>query len=145
MAYLCDTYDKTGKLYPKDTKKRAIVNQYMNYDLGTAFRNVRAYGFPEIILGKTRDTTVEEELNETFQDINDHLCSKTYLTGDDVTICDFAMATSLTFLDLIKYDFTPYPKLKAWLDRMRQLPYWKEDHDRMTQCHARIVARRLSS
>ncbi|GLV61319.1 Glutathione S transferase E12 [Carabus blaptoides fortunei] len=41
VAYLVDNYGTTDSLYPKDLKKRAIVNQRMNYDCGVLFPSLK--------------------------------------------------------------------------------------------------------
>jgi len=38
MGYLVDQYGKDDSLYPKDPKKRAIVNQKLYFDCGTLYQ-----------------------------------------------------------------------------------------------------------
>lgn len=43
MTYLADQYGKNDSLYPKDAKKRAVVNQRLFFDLGTLYQAFSAY------------------------------------------------------------------------------------------------------
>ena len=38
MGYLVDKYAKDDALYPKDVQKRAIVDRYLYYDMGSVYR-----------------------------------------------------------------------------------------------------------
>ena len=71
----------------------------------------------------------------------------TYLTGPNVTIGDFSLATSLSFLEVVNFDFSEFPKLKAWRERMRTLPYYSHVHEGFEERKAAIqerMARRKS-
>ena len=41
MQYLVDTYGKDDSIFPKDVKKRALINQKMDYDMGTLYQAVK--------------------------------------------------------------------------------------------------------
>jgi glutathione S-transferase len=38
LIYLVEKYGKNDKFYPRDAKKRAIVNQRMYFDMGTLYK-----------------------------------------------------------------------------------------------------------
>ena len=38
MTYLAEQYGKDDSLYPKDPKKRAMVNQRLYFDMGTLYQ-----------------------------------------------------------------------------------------------------------
>ena len=45
-----------------------------------------------------------------------------YVCGDSLTIADFSAMTSITFLELVKFDkFKDFPKLDSWIARMKAL------------------------
>lgn len=43
MTYLASAYGKNDSLYPKDLKKRAIVDQRLYFDMGTLYAAFGAY------------------------------------------------------------------------------------------------------
>lgn len=43
MTYLADQYAKNDSLYPKDPKKRALVNQRLYFDIGTLYARFADY------------------------------------------------------------------------------------------------------
>ncbi len=65
--------------------------------------------------------------------LNDHWLGhgNKYLTGDEMTIADIFGAGLLTCGHVIRADFKDYPNIVAWLQRMEQLPHWKEVNQAM--------------
>ena len=43
LCYLADKYGQKDSLYPKDVKKRAIVNQRLSFDSGTLYQRFYDY------------------------------------------------------------------------------------------------------
>lgn len=43
MRYLVDMYAPNHSLYPKDVKRRALIDQFLDYDLGTLYKNISDY------------------------------------------------------------------------------------------------------
>lgn len=41
-CYLASTYGKNDNVYPRDPKKRAVVDQRLNFDCGTLYPRIRA-------------------------------------------------------------------------------------------------------
>lgn len=61
------------------------------------------------------------DLLETF------LKNDLYVVGNELTVADFACATSVTQLDLVTaIDAEQYPKTREWLDRLSKLPYFDD-------------------
>lgn len=54
-----------------------------------------------------------------------------YIAGSALTIADFSCgATISTAMGLIPIDEKKYPKIHAWLDRLKALPYYEEVNER---------------
>ena len=135
LKYLAEKFDLPS--YPKDLKKRAKVNELMDW-FNTNFYRDYAYGvvYPQIFPHHKRPSeeiqkgTVawgKELTKKWLQVLNDHWLGKgkKYLTGDEVTIADYFGAALLTCGEPIRTDFKKYPNIDAWLKRMAQNPSWK--------------------
>lgn len=50
-----------------------------------------------------------------------------YIVGDSMTIADFSCVTTVsTVMGAVPLDEDKHPKIYAWLDRMKALPYYEE-------------------
>lgn len=52
MTYLADQYGKDDKLYPKDPKKRALVDQKLYFDMGTLYFSFASYYVSNITINE---------------------------------------------------------------------------------------------
>ena len=128
MTYLARTQGWTD-LYPEDEHQRAKIDQYLHYH----HRNVRDAS-PGLIAPKVRKdlnipesfqqsaratlTSALKTLEASYLDDND------YLMGDSVTLADIAAYVEIGQLKpefTNVYDFSDFPKIQAWLDRMSKV------------------------
>ena len=136
LKYLAEKFDLAA--YPKDAKKRAKVNELMDW-FNTHFYHDYAYGvvYPQVFphhkrpsdeLQKGTIAWSKELTKKWLQVLNDHWLGKgnKYLTGDQITIADYFGAALLTCGDPIRTEFKPYPNIEAWLQRMSQTPSWSK-------------------
>jgi glutathione S-transferase len=141
IKYLADKFDIP--LYPKELKKRAKVNELMDW-FNTGFYRDYGYGvvYPQIYPHHKRPTdevqkgTIEwgrELTKKWLKVLNDHWLGhgNKYLTGDTMTIADIFGAGLLTCGHVIRNDFKDYPNIEAWLKRMEALPNWKAVNEAM--------------
>jgi glutathione S-transferase len=136
LKYLADKIDSAA--YPKDLKKRAKVNEMMDW-LNTGFYRDFGYGlvytqiFPH---HKRRSDEAQagaiewgkEKTKAWLQILDQHLLGsgKKYLCGDDITIADYLGAGMLSMTELIHCDLKPYPNVARWYDTMKARPNWNE-------------------
>ena len=134
LKYLADKFDLAA--YPKDLKKRAKVNELMDW-FNTHFYHDYAYGvvYPQVFPHHKRPSdeiqkgTLEwakEKTKTWLQVLNDHILGKgnKYLTGNQMTIADYFGAALLTCGEPIRTSFKAYPNIEAWLKRMAETPSW---------------------
>lgn len=135
LKYLCDKFDLPE--YPKGLKERAKVNEIVDW-FNVNFYRDWGYNlcYPQLFPHHKRPTeegqrvAVEwgrdkskfwlEVLNEYW--LGD---GRKYLAGDQITIADYLAGSILAIADMIRYDLSPYPNVKAWLDNVKKLPNWK--------------------
>ena len=133
--------DKVGSpLYPKDLKQRARVNERMDWINTNLYRD---WGYnliyPQLFAHHKRKTddhqkgTVEwgaEKSRASLQLLNDSILgSNPYLCGSEMTIADIFAAGILAAGELIGTDFSKFPNVKGWMERIKALPNWKKIHE----------------
>jgi glutathione S-transferase len=136
LKYLAD---KTGSpAYPKDLRKRAKVNEMMDW-FNTNFYRDFGYGmaYPQIFPHHKRPTddvqkaTIvwgQERAKGWLGILNDHWIgpNKQYVTGDQITIADYFGSCLVTLGEVIRCDFTAFPNVNRWLGNMKKLKTWNE-------------------
>jgi glutathione S-transferase len=134
LKYLADKIDSPA--YPKDLKKRAKVNEVMDW-LNTNFYRDYAYGFiyPQVFPHHKRQTdeihaaTIEwgkERAERWLALLDQHWIgpNKPYLTGDQITIADYFGSGLVTLGEVIRCDFSAYPNITRWLNNVKKLKNW---------------------
>jgi len=58
--------------------------------------------------------------------LNEHLASRKYLLGYQLTIADFAVAITLPYAKKAKIPLDEFPNIARWHDRLNELPAWRE-------------------
>lgn len=134
LKYLAD---KVGSpLYPKELKARARVNEAMDW-FNTNF--YRDYGYnlvyPQIYPHHKRPSdelntgTIKwgaERVQFSLGILNDHMLRDGFVAGSDMTIADIFGAQLISLGEIIRLDFSKYPNVQRWLDKMRARDSWKE-------------------
>ncbi|HEX9618491.1 MAG TPA: glutathione S-transferase family protein, partial [Polyangiaceae bacterium] len=134
LKYLADKIDSPA--YPKDLKKRAKVNEMMDW-FNTNFYRDFGYGmaYPQIFPHHKRPTddvqnaTIawgRERAEGWLKVLNDYWLgpSKQYVCGDQITIADYFGACLVTLGEIIRCDFSKFPNVNRWLGNMKQLKSW---------------------
>ena len=127
ICYLADKYAKNDNLYPKDVKKRALVNQYLYFDTGELFGTVKG-SFKPIFLGGVNSIPDEKlkAMNDAFKTLNRYLEGKKWLLGDSYTLADISVSTTASSA-AVALNLDDYPNVKGWLERCeKELPGYKE-------------------
>ena len=138
LKYLAEKIN--SPTYPTDLKKRARVNEAMDW-LNTGF--YREYGYhliyPQILpdhMRKSEDTnraTVEwgRDKARVWLDILNRYwlgAGNRYLCGDQITTADYLAAGMLTAGELIGITFDKYPNVGRWVKTIKSLPSWDIVH-----------------
>ncbi len=139
LKYLAE---KTGSpAYPKDLKKRARVNEVMDWLNSNLYRDY-AYGliYPQVFPGHKRPSeesqkkTIDwgkEKAKGWLKILNDHIIgpSNKYLCGNEITIADYFGAAVLQVGELIRCDLSAYPNIARWLKNMKSLKSWDKTYE----------------
>jgi glutathione S-transferase len=136
LKYLASKFDLPS--YPKDLKKRAKVDESMDW-FNTQFYRDYGYGltYPQLYPHHKRPSdeiqqgTIDwgkERAHGWFKVLNDYWLgpNKQYLVGDQITIADYFGACLATLGEVIRCDFSAYPNVERWLGNMRKLESWNK-------------------
>jgi glutathione S-transferase len=138
LKFLAEKFDLPS--YPKDLKARARVNERMDW-INTQLCRDLAYGlvYPQIFPMHKRPTDDHQkgqlawaqERAKSWMKILDQslIGSQPYLCGDKITIADYFASSFVSLAEFIRADFSPYPNLKRWYDRMKGLKAWNKVHE----------------
>jgi len=133
LKYLADKIE--SPTYPKDLKKRAKVNEAMDW-FNTNFYRDFAYGlcYPQLFPHHKRQTdeahklTIEwgqQRSQAWLKILNDDIIGKrNYLCGDSITIADYFGVCLITLGELTRCDFSKYANVNRWINTMKQLKSW---------------------
>nr|AIL23536.1 glutathione S-transferase epsilon [Tenebrio molitor] len=123
-AYLVSRYGKSDDLYPRDIKRRGVVNQRLHFDSGVASTTGS-----RVIFGILNDskTSVDQEdvdnVNQVYAWLDEFLKGKLWMAGDSVTIADYNLFASTTNLNIIvPIDAKKYPRVAAWVKKLESRP-----------------------
>ncbi|CAB3238660.1 unnamed protein product, partial [Arctia plantaginis] len=125
-TYLVTVYGDDDSLYPKDPKKRAIVDQRLHFDTGTLFPATRGAVEPVFFWGEKK---IKEESLKKIQsgyEFTDKLLTSNWIAGDVVTLADICCITSISCMnEILPIDQNKYVNLWAWFQRCSKLPLCK--------------------
>ena len=127
--------------YPKDLKKRARVNEMMDW-LNTGYYREFGYHlvYPQIFPNHVRSPEAVQkgtlEWGKTQSEswlkvLDQHWLGKgnKFLCGNEMTIADYLGAEYVALGEIIGAKFAKYPNIARWLATMKALPSWKAVHD----------------
>lgn len=136
LGYLVDKYSIDDSLYPKDPRKRAVVNQRLYFDMGTLYNRLIGKGgfwnalqcwvdkfyeflfsdyfWPQIRFKQPANPESQKKLEEALQLLDVFLAITEYAAGDNATIADYSLIVSVSSLDAIGYDFSHFKNLSRW-------------------------------
>ncbi|XP_050462311.1 glutathione S-transferase D1-like [Cataglyphis hispanica] len=120
MAYLVNKYAKNDALYPEDPKQKAIVDQMMNFDAGSLYYNLIKCYIP-VMRGQASSIKEEdlEKVKRSFEVLNLLLEGKEFAAGDNLTIADFTISTTICLILCFDFDIGPYDNVVAYYDRCK--------------------------
>jgi len=128
--------------YPKDLKKRAKVDEAMDW-FNTQFYRDFGYGllYPQIFPHHKRPSDDQhagtiawgkDKAKAWFSVLDKHFIgSRPYVAGDQITIADYFGACIVTAGELIGCTYEGYPNVQRWLGNMKKLASWPKVNEVM--------------
>ncbi|MEY4948499.1 MAG: hypothetical protein RL698_710 [Pseudomonadota bacterium] len=134
LKYLAEKYDSPA--YPKDIRKRAKVNEMMDW-LNTGLMRDLGYNltYPQVYPHHKRRSDEAQAgtlawgqagARQWLLLLDQHWigADRPYLCGAEITIADYFGACTVTLAELIGCDFSQFPHLSQWLSKMKSLKSW---------------------
>lgn len=134
MAYLADKTEGGNAIYPKDLRARADVNRWLFWGAnhwGPAIAILNWENVVKKMVGAGDPDPAQVQRGETLvkenaKVLDEHLAKRTWLSGDGLTIADFAIAAPLMYTRVAKIPVEGFANLQAWLARVQELDVWKK-------------------
>lgn len=132
MVYLAEkTPGQT--LLPSDARGRADVNRWLFWcaaHMAPANTVLVSENFVKMVMGRGPADPAEvargEALVGQYAPVLDaHLAGKTWVAQDRLTLADFSLAASFALAGPARLPIAGYANLRAWLERVQELPAWK--------------------
>jgi len=118
MGYLVNQYGKDDKLYPKEAKKRAVVDNMLYFDADCLFVGIQQY-FRPALFGKPLEDDKKEVALERMGFLNTILGQRPYAAGDHLTIADFSIISTMSLADVLHFNMDDFPNIKKWVARIK--------------------------
>ena len=128
MRYLCEKFKLEEQWYPRsDLAKQAKVNEYLDFHHQRT-RKCSYLAFHLLfapIIGTGDPSFNEKNARKAVESSLRHL-EKVYLTGrafiggDKPCIGDLSAFYDVTMLEVLEWDYSPYPLIAKWVTEMRK-------------------------
>jgi len=126
-TYLASQYGEGDSLYPTDPKKRAVVDRFLYFDMGTLYHRFGEYVYPVLFRGQeTPDPEKLTKVHEALGWMNSWLEGKKYITGDNVTVADHSLVATISTFDASGLDMSKHTNVLAWFELCKKLPGYDE-------------------
>ena len=134
IRYIADKH-AADSLYPKDLKKRAIVEQWLSVNQsnnGPVTDIVIEFiykPFGGVAPDVSKVPAFTEKLNAYLAILEKHLASNAYFAGDEVTLADISFLSffeCLLQIPAFSNAFDGFTHLKKWWENVSSRPSWKK-------------------
>ncbi|KAL1464813.1 hypothetical protein WDU94_004426 [Cyamophila willieti] len=140
ITYLASQYGSDDSLYPKDPKKRGLVDQRLYFDIGTLYQRFADYFYPHCFGGAPLDAEKAEKLDQALGFLDTFLASSPWAAGDNITIADCSIVASLTTIEIIGFDLTKHKNVVAYLEKAKtSLKDYEEANNKGTLAFKALV------
>jgi glutathione S-transferase len=119
MTYLANQYGKDDSLYPKDPKKRAVVDQRLYFDLGTLHQSYGDAYYPWLFAGVAPDQTKYDKINNAMSFLDKFLEGEKYAAGKTLTLADLTLVVTISNFKVLDYDLSKYGNILKWFARIQ--------------------------
>ena len=131
LRYICNAHAPDTSLWPRDQQARAVVDHWLD-----AQQTILTRPASTIFLGlvrtppEQRDTAAIAQAvvdaGRAYGMISEKLARTPYICGDALTLADIAWGVHVHRWFVMDIERPDMPALRAWYDRLLELPIYKE-------------------
>ena len=138
LKYLADLAG--SPTYPLDLKARARINAMMDWfntgfsrDLNAGYCYLQMFAHHRFDQPSVQSAVMKRGLENGrrwLAILNDHYLAHElgFLLGREISLADYFGAACLSVGEAVDFDLSPWPRIAAWMERMRARPSWREVH-----------------
>ncbi|XP_028170042.1 glutathione S-transferase 1-1-like [Ostrinia furnacalis] len=116
--YLVNKYGGEA-LYPEDPKARALVDQRLDFDLGTLYPRFAAYFYPQVFGGAPADEALLKKLEEALKFLDTFLEGQKYSAGSELTLADLSLVATVSTIDAAGISIESYQNVNKWFELVK--------------------------
>ncbi|PZC82951.1 hypothetical protein B5X24_HaOG200233 [Helicoverpa armigera] len=125
ITYLVNKYAKDDSLYPKEPKKRAVVDQRLHFSNAILFSTLRETMIPLLYLGEKSFKQQNLDKIKSGYEFLENFFNGQWLAGDSLTLADISTVAMIsTFNVILPIDKASYPNLTAWFERCSKQDFY---------------------
>ncbi|XP_043259166.1 glutathione S-transferase 1-1-like isoform X2 [Colletes gigas] len=127
MTYLAEQYGKNDSLYPKDPKKRAVVNQRLYFDACTLYKALADYYYPILFAKTPKDQEKYNGIATALGFLEKFLEGHDYVAGSNLTLADLTIVATVSTFEALNYDLSSFKNINRWYAKMKsEVPKYEE-------------------
>ncbi|MFZ2652092.1 MAG: glutathione S-transferase family protein [Burkholderiaceae bacterium] len=131
MQYLADKVPG-NTLFPRDERTRADIVRWQCWELAHYNKALGQLAWETVakpnFMGAQPDAGVvhwaQQELSRHAPVLDAHLEGRKHAVGDKLTLADYSLSHLEMFKEAIPFDWSPFPNLNKYYERMRSVAHW---------------------
>jgi glutathione S-transferase len=138
MQYLASKKPEAG-LLPRDERGRADVLRWQCWNMNHFAPAVGTFNWENLLKGMfgagepdaAKLAQAEKELPRYAKILEAQLASHNYVTGNQLTVADLSIASTLMYRMPARVPLEPYPNVRRFIESIEALPAWKSTQPKL--------------
>jgi glutathione S-transferase len=138
MQYLAGKKPEAG-LLPRDERGRADVLRWQCWNMNHFAQVVGTFNWENLLKGMfgggepdaAKLAQAEKELPRFGKILDTQLASRRYVTGDQLTVADLSIASTLMYRVPARVPLEPFPNVRRFIESIEALDSWKSTQPKL--------------
>nr|AVX32554.1 glutathione S-transferase [Grapholita molesta] len=128
--YLIAKYNNK-ELYPEDIKTRALIDQRLDFDLGTLYPRFGNFFYPQVFAGEPANQGLYRKIEEALDFFNSFLKGHKYAVGETLTLADLSLVATVSTMEAAGISLDSYPRVQEWFELVKSTtPGYEEANEK---------------